>query len=215
MARSKNSVLKGASGRIGEFVVKEFKDGRQVLANLPRERKKHSPEQKKHLDHFQEAKDYAKHVKKRSALREQYERGAKGTTLNWQNLAIRDFMNPPEISEIGVDFYAGEPGEVIRIRATDDFKVVSVSVKITGANRKVIEKGEAQARGKRGLWRFFTTTKNPQPKGTEIKVTAVDFAGNDVTAVLACSDIVGEQIWRAPKKTEEEKKKKTKKKKSG
>ena len=202
MARSQNNpFLKGASGRIGKtLVVKTLADGTQVIANTPAKRKKHSVKQVKHLGRFQDAKFFAKRVATKSDVKALYESRAKGTLKNWYNLAIGDKMNPPEIHEIHIGRYTGEPGEVIRIRATDDFKVASVSVEISTPDHKLVETGEAQPRGKKGLWRFFTTLKNPQPQGTVISVTAVDIPRNQTTAILTCSDIVGEQQWSAEKK---------------
>lgn len=197
MARSKNNpILKGLSGRIGNTVViKNLADGSQVVSNMPLKRKHHSVLQEQHLDRFQGAKSYAKRIGKKPELKELYERRALGTTRNWHNLAVGDCMNAPEIKEIHVENYMGEPGEIIRVRVTDDFKVASVEVTITDGQNQEIEKGLAQPRGKRGLWRFFTTIRNLQPKGTVIRVVAMDLAKNKATATLACSDIVGEQRW--------------------
>ncbi|MEJ1239364.1 hypothetical protein WBG78_14605 [Chryseolinea sp. T2] len=209
MARLQNNpLMKGASGRIGKtLVVKTLVDGSQVLANTPAKRKKHSAKQVEHLDRFKDAKWFANiWLVKHPEIKAMYQQRAKGTIRNWHNLAIGDHMNPPEIHEIHIERYTGEPGEIIRVRATDDFKVASVKVTITAADGRKIETGEAQPRGKKGLWRFFTTVKNQEPQGTVITAMAFDLARNDVTATLTCSDIVGEQIWRlkAPKKREGE-----------
>jgi hypothetical protein len=203
MARSRNNpILKGASGPLGQtLVIKNLADGSQVLANTPAKRTKHSEKQVKHLNRFKDAKYYAnKWVKKNPEIKALYERRAKGTIKNWHNLAIGDKMNPPEIREIHIERYTGEPGEVIRIRVTDDFKVASVNVRITTTDGREIEAGEAQPRGKRGLWRFFTTIKNPCHQGTVITVTAFDIPKNESVASLTCTDTVGEQLWTAKKK---------------
>lgn len=198
---SNNPLLAGASGRIGKtLVVKTLADGSQVIASTPGKRKKNSEKQAKHLNRFEDAKFYANRIGKKPELRERYERRAKGTKWNWHNLAVGDLMNPPEITNIHMEHYDGEPGEIIRIRASDDFKVVSVNVTITAADGEVIEKGEAQPRGKKGLWRFFTTIRNPRPQGTVIKVTAYDLPKNKATATLACSEAIGEQMWCTEKK---------------
>ncbi|MGC3947225.1 MAG: hypothetical protein QM762_22375 [Chryseolinea sp.] len=199
MARSQNNpFLKGASGQIGKtLVVKKRVDGSQVIANTPSKRKNHSEKQVNHLDRFQDAKWFANTwMKQHPEVKALYETGAKGTIKNWHNLAIGDHMNPPVIHEIHIERYTGEPGEIIRIRATDDFKVVSVTVTILGSDGKELETGEAQLRGKRGLWRFLTTIKNPCPQGTVIRVIASDLARNKTVATLACSDVVGEQVWK-------------------
>jgi hypothetical protein len=97
-------------------------------------------------------------------------------------VAVSDYLHAPKIHEIQAENYSGEPGEIIRIRATDDFMVASVSVTITGGDNHVIEEGEAQPRGKRGLWRMTTTVRNTNVPGTVITVVAKDMAGNETSA---------------------------------
>lgn len=188
MARSKNNpFLRGASGQLGRaFVVKSYKDGRQVLANVPTSRKKTSAKQKANEDRFADANSYAKFQMKKPEVAKLYNRRAKGTSRNGYNLAVRDYSHAPKIESIEADEYSGKPGALIRIRATDDFKVISVKVKIT-LGKKVIEKGEAIPRGKRGLWRYTTTAKNAKVKGSVITAEATDMPGNTTMAYYTCS----------------------------
>jgi hypothetical protein len=189
MARSKNNpLLKGTSGQIGKnVVVKTLVDGSQVIANMPSKRKKTSPKQKENEDKLKYANHYAKAQMANPAIAEQYNRRAKGTTKNGFNLAVKDFSHAPTIHSIDAAEYDGNPGTTIRIRATDDFKVMSVTVTITVGNT-VIEKGEATPRGKRGLWRYTTTVKNARFKGSVITAEAIDMPNNTTTAYLSCSD---------------------------
>lgn len=189
MARSKNNpLLKGTSGQIGKnFVIKTLVDGSQVLANMPTKRKKTSPKQKENEDRLTYANHYAAAQMAKPAIAEQYSRRAKGTTRNGFNLAVKDFSHAPEIHSIEAEEYDGNPGSIIRIRATDDFKVISVTVTIT-VGKTVIEKGQATPRGKRGLWRYTTTVKNARFKGSVITAEARDMPGNKTIAYLSCRD---------------------------
>lgn len=188
MARSKNNpLLKGMSGPIGRtIIIKNYKDGRQVIANVPKEREKTSSKQKENEQKFKKGNTYAKHKMKIPAIAEQYNRRAKGTSRNGYNLAVKDYSHAPEIKSIEGEEYSGRPGTIIRIRATDDFKVVSVTVKIT-VGKKVIEQGEAIPRGKRGLWRYTTTVKNVKVKASVITAEATDMPGNRTMAYYTCS----------------------------
>ena len=196
MARAKkNSFLKDVTGKIGNnFVVKNYADGRTVIQNKGKRPKKKSQEQKSHFNRFGDSSHYASYQLARPDVRELYERRAKGTKRNAQNLMVRDYLRAPEIYAIELQNYTGSPGEVIRIRAADDFKIVSMKVTILTGN-KIIEKGEAQLRGKKGLWRYFTTVKNDHPAGTVITALAMDMPQNKTTASLTCSNTVGEQNW--------------------
>ena len=74
-----------------------------------------------------------------------YEKGIGGNKFSANAVALSDFLNPPKIEEINVMNYTGAPGEIIRVRAWDDFKVASVSITIMRDNI-IIEKGKAQPR---------------------------------------------------------------------
>lgn len=189
MARSKNNnFLKGLSGQIGKnFIVKTLPDGSQVVTNMPSKRKKTSAKQKANEIKMTYANYYAEAQMAKPAIAELYNRRAKGTNMNGYNLAVRDFRKPPLIHSIEAAEYYGNPGDMIRIRATDDFKVVSVTVTIK-VGKKVIEKGEAIPRGKRGLWRYTTTVKNESPKKSVITTEAMDMPQNRTIATFSCSD---------------------------
>jgi hypothetical protein len=196
MARAtKNQFLKGVSGKVGNnFVIKNYDGDRIVVANKGKKRKKNSAKQEAHFTNFMYANKYASLALEAPAVRELYERRAKFTKGNAQNLMVRDFLLAPEIYAIELENYTGAAGEIIRIRAADDFKIVSLSVTIS-VNTKIIEKGEAQLRGKKGLWRYFTTVKNSHPARTVITALAMDIPQNKTTASLKCRNIVGEQSW--------------------
>ena len=188
--------MKDVSGKIGNnFVVKNYPGGGGVLQNKPKKPKKRSKKQKKHSNSFWYSIQYANNQMAKPAVLAVYEWRAKGTARNAQNLMVRDHARPPIICAIEVENYTGASGEIIRIRAIDDFKVKSVSVTITGKNNKIIEKGEAALRGKKGLWRYFTTVTNPNPVGTIITALAMDLPENKTTASLTCSNVPGEQKW--------------------
>ncbi|MEJ1239714.1 hypothetical protein WBG78_16375 [Chryseolinea sp. T2] len=197
MARIKNNpLLKGVSGKIGDnIIIKEYKDGRRVMQNKPKKRKTNSRKQRDHFENFRLGVEYADEQLKQPAVRELYERRAKGTNRTAQNLIVRDFLLAPIIHAIELPNYTGAPGEVIRIRASDDFKIVSLSVTIETENGKILEKGEAQLRGKKGLWRYFTTVINANLAGTVISVVAIDLPHNEARASLTCGNVPGEQKW--------------------
>jgi hypothetical protein len=42
------------------------------------------------------------------------------------NTAVADFLNAPDIDTIDLSGYTGQPGDLIRITVTDDYKVQEV-----------------------------------------------------------------------------------------
>ncbi len=53
-------------------------------------------------------------------------------------------MRPPTVDSINLDGYRGKLGQVIRVKATDDFRVVEVKVTIRGPAGELIEEGMAE-----------------------------------------------------------------------
>ncbi|MEJ1236994.1 hypothetical protein WBG78_02635 [Chryseolinea sp. T2] len=182
-----NVVVQGASGKLGDNVCfRRLPNGETIIANKPKKREKLSDQQVVVVDRFSDATYYAKHKTRIPEFKTLYKRGInkEKLILSAYNVAVRDFLNAPIVEAIDVKDYSGRPGQLIRARATDDFKVMSVTITITDSNNKVIEKGEMTARGKKGLWRYSTTVKNLNVEGTMITVVANDLPGNATKETL-------------------------------
>ena len=181
-----NPAVQGASGMLGNNFVYRQVHGRTIMANRPKKREKLSEKQLAQTDRFSNAAYYATKQTEKPQYKTLYQRGIdlKKGILSAYAVALRDFLNAPKIEQLDVKDYTGEPGQFIRVRATDDFMVSSVSITITNAENQVIEKGEAIARGKKGLWRMMTMVRNTQVKGTVITVVAKDLPGNETTRVM-------------------------------
>lgn len=181
-----NPAVQGASGMLGNNFVYRQVHGRTIMANRPKKREKLSEKQLAQTDRFSDATYYAKKKTEMPQFKSLYQRGIdlKKGILSAYAVALRDFLNAPKIEQLDVKDYTGEPGQLIRVRATDDFMVSSVSITISNAENQVIENGEAMPRGKKGLWRMMTTVRNTQVKGTVITVVAKDLPGNETTKVM-------------------------------
>ena len=60
------------------------------------------------------------------------------------SLTVADFFNAPTGKEVNLSTYSGAVGDLITIRAYDDFKVNRLQVKLSGVNNgEQIEIGEA------------------------------------------------------------------------
>lgn len=179
-----NPLLNGASGLFGTNVVYRQWRGLTIMAKRPAKRREISPKQQQQVNRFAQAVGYAKRQMKMPERKALYEKGISDKKFSANGVALSDYLNPPKIHEIYAADYRGEPGGIIRVRATDDFMVASVSVTITSGDNRMIEKGEAMPRGKRGLWRFTTTVRNANVPGTVITVVAKDMAGNETTGTI-------------------------------
>ena len=90
-------------------------------------------------------------------------------------------MQAPEIHYISLKDYQGLIGDKIRIKATDNFQVTEVKVRITNAKGTLLEKGEAiRYPRKQAMWVYTVTVANPDLQGTVVNVIAEDRPGNVV-----------------------------------
>lgn len=173
MARSTNNVVThGLSGKI-DLLVFSQRDGNTIVSRRPRRAQTVSPAQQEIRANFQQAVLYAKSALADDATRLAYATKAKPGQKVF-NLAIADFFRLPDIGEIDVAGYTGQPGSRITILATDDFKVTSIKVKIENGDRSGTEAGEAILQAD-GIHWLYTATQSMAPlAGTLISVTATD-----------------------------------------
>lgn len=176
--KKNNPLTNGASGKIGDNVVLKKLGDTQYLANKGGKRKKSSEKQLVQMDRFSLAIWYANRQIVKPERRALYEKGIDGKKRHAHAVAMSDYLNVPVIHGLDVNDYHGEPGGMIRVRATDDFRVATVSVTIKGPDGQVIEAGMATPRGKRGLWRMATTARNSNLAGSVVEVVATDYASN-------------------------------------
>ena len=119
---------------------------------------------------FREAAAYAK-TQKRNPI---YIEKAQGTGKCSYNVAIADWLHPPEILEVDLNGWSGEAGQVLRIRAQDNVQVKQVVVAITDEVDNILEQGEAVEVG--ALWWEYSTTAAASGNANVI-VRALDLPG--------------------------------------
>lgn len=174
-----NSLYRGTSGKFDQTVFRQRKNGKTVIAKLPR---KHDiPEATKaQMERFKAAVAYSKNALADNDLNQHYKEMAKKfPNISPYNLAMRDYLRPPVIQSIQTNDYKGKIGDKITIEATDDFQVKTLSIAITSASSSPIESGNATLEG--GKWLYTTTVANTTLSGTKIKITATDVPGNQTS----------------------------------
>jgi len=182
MAQSKNNVIThGLSGLVGGMIVFRNYNGRIIVANKPRMRTGELSEaQKAHLKLFYEAVSYAKLAMKDPEIKAAYQVNA-GEGKTPYNMAIADYLHAPVIEQIDVSAYRGKAGNVIIVRATDDFRVKEVSVSIYDADGMEVEKGAAVLSVDGIDWVYTVRTDNTSLDGDKIVVLASDLPGHTTT----------------------------------
>ncbi len=171
----RNTVIQGTSGALGDqLVTRRDKAGRTTLMKKPTfsDDREFSKAQKGQQGSFREAMLYAKSAVKREPI---YAELAEGTPRTAYNVAISDWFHLPEVGEIDLSGWTGQAGEVIRVEAVDDVKVVRVMVVISDKGGMTIEKGEA--RQVDGVWWEYVTTQ-AAPGSARVIGVAEDLAGH-------------------------------------
>ncbi len=180
MAKSEdNEVMFGARGQVGNLVVFKKYYGRTIISKVRTKRDKPSYSLKQELakERFKEGVIYAKGVVQDQILSDFYRPLAKNG-VSIYNLALADFCKAPEIKSINADYYQGNIGDKLTIRAVDNFRVVDLLVTIAKPDGIVIESGNAQQAPNGVDWIYISNAANENTEERIIKVKATDTPGN-------------------------------------
>jgi hypothetical protein len=169
-----NLIIHGLSGMLGkQVVVRKGKNGQYFLSAAP-----HNPShvvteaQAQQREKFRQAILYAKTAQ----ATPEYKDAAKARGQSAFNVAVADFLHPPEIQHIDLSAYKGAPNETITITAVDDVKIKTVGVMIVADDGTLVEKGSAVASPNTNQW-LYTTTGAAPSTSVKIVVDVADLSG--------------------------------------
>ena len=173
---SGNLILHGASGTLGDQIVIRQRGGKTFLSASPTAPKgEPSAAQLAQRQRFQQAVLYGRHLDTENKA--DYATKADGLHSAY-NVAVADFLHAPDVDEIDVTNYAGAVGDTIRIRTTDDFKVVQVQVAIYNGDGSLVEQGDAVQANNEIDWIYTATASNVSLDGDKIVIKVSDKPGN-------------------------------------
>lgn len=179
---NKNTSKADMSALTSNSVVQTSWYGKNVFSKKPppRPRKYNSPKQDESADRMRAANLYATRVLKSEEAKALYAKGIKrGGRTSAHAVAVQDFLTAPVIHYISFYNYTGTPGDAITIKATDDFRVDAVEVKVIGKDGKVLEQGNAEKYGRKPfIWKYKTTVANKDFAGSTVQAKARDLPGN-------------------------------------
>lgn len=169
---------------LGAIVSVRKVGNRVVVTNRPRRTLgKLTERQEAHQEKFLEAAQYASRQIVPEEGRVLYAGGVTGKKRTPYLVAMCDFLVPPKVAHIDTLEYRGAIGDLITVKAKDDFMVTKVKLVITDAAGEVIEEGDASEHpALTSLWVYAITAANPNLSGTTIRAVAYDRPGNTGTA---------------------------------
>jgi hypothetical protein len=181
-----NAISTGARGKFSKQVVMYFRYGKQIIAKAPCKRPgKGTEAQERTKANFRDGALWSAKVRKSPALHAIYKAGLHDA-LNVHNLAIADYLQAPVIHAVEI----GDSGIVIK--ATDNFNVAGVTVRLYKRNGELIESGNAMQQDA-DTWLYAPGKKDLD--GCRIVVSAKDLPGNEAVREL---DIEGESVIYPP-----------------
>jgi hypothetical protein len=127
---------------------------------------------------FQDAHKYAKAVQQQPEVWAKYQAEATRCHSSPVELAIADYMQGPVIQDVYLHQYRGQPGDPIRILASDGFRVAGVQVTITNGAGEAVESGPAVYKPGTADWLYKAIIVNPALPGSRIRIQAQDLPGN-------------------------------------
>jgi hypothetical protein len=182
MAIVKNNIItQGLSGMLGGTLVFKSVGNKTIVSTTPKQGGEPTDKQKAHRQRFQQAVLYAKAQLADETHKAEYEEAAKHQNelgINAYSVAVADFLNAPDIVEVDLTNYHGNVGDTIRMRVTDDFKVVGVKVIIQNGDGSLVEQGNATVQSNGLDWVFTATVANASLDGDKILIQASDQPGN-------------------------------------
>ena len=122
-------------------------------------------------------------------VRPLYKERGKQRLLNYRQMAIGDFMNPPTLHGVRFADYTPAGGGPLLIDARDDFEVVRVHVVLRNPDGVTLSEGDATLRG---MWLYPAPAVSPGGKpAARIEITAYDRPGNVATMTYPVPDTAG------------------------
>jgi hypothetical protein len=180
MARTKNNIfMTGLSGTVGRQMTLSQRKADTIVgkkrgaSSIPA-----TDSQLDIQDRFKLASTYALAAIKDPVTKAAYAAAAKNNQSAY-NVALADAFKAPEIKSINTTAYDGKVGDIITIRAVDDFKVATVQVMIITAAGVLVEQGNAVLTNNGLDWKYAATSLNDAPAGSKIHVTAKDLPANE------------------------------------
>ena len=180
-----NNILNGVSGKLGNnIVIRQSRRG-IVMANKPKATLVVTPKQLAIRDKFSAASFYARESSKRAEVSDLYKEGITPKHNSVYSVAMSDYLSRPRVVLISTKNYKGAVGNQIQVTATDDFRIMSVSLEIKTASGEIVEQGEATPpTGLHSFWTYTATTANPSLAGSTITVTVTDMPGNEAVETV-------------------------------
>ena len=174
-----NPVLLRLRGKVGDLIFKNVNGKTVVACKAAMPAYPETEPQRATRHNFRNGILYGKMVMADPVAHSVYAEAAKRRGEPIYSVMIGDFMNAPVVDQIDLSRYNGQVGSEIAVRASDDFGVTEVEVRILASSGEEIEKGFAiESVPNSGLWVYAATVGVPTGSPVHVEATAKDRPGH-------------------------------------
>ena len=178
-----NKAVGDLQGKVGGLIYAHQANGTVVVRRAPEQVQPSTPNQQASQARFILAQRYLRMLKANPEQYAAYKAAAAAARRRACDMAIADFLVPPELKDADLTGYNGRPGESIRIEAVDDFDIASVTLVVSTLDGSVIEQGPA-ARSVHPSWIYMAQSTIEPGNTVVIQVKVSDRPGNTVTKIF-------------------------------
>ncbi len=173
-----NLFTDAASGTARNFTLRQMQSGEGIIsARRGRSKTPPTPKALATRERFFLATRYAKSVQADEATKALYAAAVKPSQSVYL-LAVTDMLTKPSVHSIDALGYNGRPGDMIMVRASDDFTVNSVELIVRDAQGAVIERGFAVPHDNTLDWLYTATAEHLNMEGSVVTAIATDLPRN-------------------------------------
>ncbi|MCX6246607.1 MAG: hypothetical protein NTW10_02635 [Bacteroidetes bacterium] len=175
---TQSELTKNYSGIFGNQVVLKNRRGSSVMT-IPPAKPKTAPSDKQLAvrERLRLAAAYAANAMQDPVLHAEYAAKARKGRSAYR-LAVIDFLRPPFIIQVDTAGYQGNTGDTITLTAGDDFRLVSVTLKISNPDGTLVEEGDCVINMPSGQYVYTAQEQISSAAGVVIRVRATDLPGN-------------------------------------
>jgi hypothetical protein len=176
-----NTLIGIFHGKLGGMVFVRRSEGEVLVRRRPVRVAPFTAGELANQQQHRQALAYVTRIRQDPALYAPYQAAAKIRRKRACDLAYADFRYPAQVNEVDLTAYSGQPGQVIRIQATDEFQVRAVGVAVAQLDGTLLEQGAALPAEDGAEWRYTAQAAALPGQVLTVQITASDLAGNVTT----------------------------------
>jgi hypothetical protein len=175
-----NVIMRFFHGKIGNLILRQLGNKTGMYPAPSNKNAKWSQDQKTNRLRFKNGMAWAENAMNDPEVRTYYEglskyfKKRKKKMVSAYNIAVSNYMKPPEIKAVYILNYKGQQGDVIQADVISKYKVTLVVIRVYDVTGSEVESGMAVQIPPQFFWCYEAKETNPQWKGGRVEVEVSD-----------------------------------------